>query len=237
MNPYHYEMFGTEHLLSMAIVSLLGFVIIFFTKKYGSERGKQYVAIALSLLLIIPEIPDLLYRTYVLVEPLKTNLPLHLCGISLYIVTFGLITRNYLAFEIAYFWGLGGALMAILSPGDIFYFPHTLNIIFYSSHSLIIIGVLYMVFMFGYRPTFKSLIKASVLNVLYMGLIAPVNLLLDTNYLFLRYKPKGDTFIDFMGPWPWYLLSMAVAAVIFYSVLFAPYLVKDLMDKRRSPSL
>ncbi len=123
--------------------------------------------------------------------------------------------------------------MALLSPGDIFYFPHLLNIIFYSSHALIVIGVLYMVFIFGYWPTWRSLFKASVLSILYMALISLINILLDTNYLFIRYKPKGSTFIDFMGPWPWYIISMAVAGVVLYCILFTPFIIKDLINRKR----
>lgn len=229
MNPYHYKMFGTEHLISMLVVALVGMLIIFSVKILCNHQQKRLISVYLGLLLIIPEIPDLLYRTYILIEPVKNNLPLHLCGVSLYIIAFSLLTKSYSAFEIAYFWGLGGALMALLSPGDIYYFPHMLNNIFYSSHSLIVIGVLYMVFIFGYRPTWRSLVKASVLNILYMAIIAPINLLLDTNYLFICYKPKGSTFIDFMGPWPWYIFSMAVAGVVFYSILYTPYFIKDLL--------
>lgn len=208
MNPNTYKMFGAEHLISIAVISIIGFLILFSAKVFCNHRQKRLISIGLGLLLVVPELPDLLYRTTILLEPIKNNLPLHLCGISLYIIACSLLMNSYRAFEIAYFWGLGGSLMALLSPGDIFYFPHILNIIFYSSHSLIVIGVLYMTIIFGYQPTWRSLLKASILNILYMVLIAPINLLLDTNYLFLRHKPKGTTFIDLMGTWPWYIISM-----------------------------
>jgi len=226
-------MFGTEHLVSLLVVALIGFSIIFTVKKFCGHKQKRLVAVILGLWLILPEIPDLLYRTYNLAEPVKNNLPLHLCGVSLYLTAFSLITMRYWPFEIAYFWGLGGALMALLSPGDIFYFPHILNIIFYSSHSLIVIGVIYMVIIFGFRPTRKSLVKAGVLNILFMAAVAPINLLLDTNYLFIRYKPKGSTFIDYMGSWPWYIISMAVAGFVIYCILYTPYMIKDVINRKR----
>ena len=47
------------------------------------------------------------------------------------------------------------------------------------------------------------------------------------------YKSKGSTFLDFMGPWPWYIFSMAAAGVIFYSILFAPYFIKDVINRRK----
>jgi len=231
-------MFGAEHAISLAVICFSGILIIFFVNLLCNDKQKRIISVCLGLLLVFPEIPDLLYRTYILFEPVKNNLPLHLCGVSLYIVAISLVTRNYRAFEISYFWGLGGAFMALLSPGDIFYFPHILNIIFYSSHALIVIGVLYMVFIFGYRPTWRSLFLASVINILYMALVAPLNLLLDTNYLFLRYKPKGSTFIDYMGPWPWYIASMAVAGIILYCILYLPYIFKDLENRRKiSPAI
>jgi hypothetical integral membrane protein (TIGR02206 family) len=225
-------MFGAEHLISIAVISIIGFLILFSAKVFCNHRQKRLISICLGLLLIVPELPDLLYRTTILLEPIKNNLPLHLCGISLYIIAYSLIRNSYRAFEIAYFWGLGGALMALLSPGDIFYFPHMLNIIFYSSHSLIIIGVLYMAIVIGYQPTWLSLLKASILNTLYMVLIAPINLLLGTNYLFLRQKPKGATFIDLMGSWPWYIISMVIAGILVYFILYLPFPIRKIATRR-----
>ncbi len=233
MNPYHYQMFGPGHLTSIAALSGLGIIIIYLGTKLETEERINQLAILLSLLLVIPEIPDLFYRTYIIFEPVKNNLPLHLCGVSLYVTAFALILKKQILFEIAYFWGLGGAIMAILSPGDIFYFPHILNIIFYSSHGLIIIGVLFMVIVQKFRPTLFSLLRACVINVAYVFLIYPVNIILDTNYLFLSFKPKGATLINHMGPWPVYIGVMLVIGFIFYLILYVPFLTKDILVKMK----
>lgn len=231
MNPYHYQMFGPGHLTSIALLFAAGIIIIYLGTKLVTEKRIKQFAILLSLCLVIPEIPDLLYRTFFLLEPVKDNLPLHLCGVSLYITAFALVLKKQILFEIAYFWGLGGAIMAILSPGDIFYFPHILNIIFYTSHGLIIIGVLFMVIVLKFRPTFSSLFRVCVINIAYVFLIYPLNILLDTNYLFLRFKPKGATLINHMGPWPVYVIAMLALGFAFYLILYIPFLTKDISGK------
>lgn len=232
MNPHHYQLFGTGHLASLAFIFIAGIVIIYSGTKLGSVKQKNRLAVIIGLFLIIPEIPDFLYRTYVLFEPVKDNLPLHLCGISLYITALALFLRKQILFEIAYFWGLGGALLAVLSPGDIFYFPHILNIIFYSSHGLIIIGALYMAIVLKFRPTPVSLVRVGLINLAYVMLIYPVNFLIDANYLFLRFKPKGTTLINHMGPWPVYVAVMILLGFISYIILYLPYFLHDVMAKR-----
>ncbi len=231
MNPYHYQLFGPGHLISLAVLFIAGIIIIYSGTKLISEEQRKRLTILITLCLIIPEIPDLFYRTYILMEPVKDNLPLHLCGVSLYITAYALISGRQIFFELAYFWGLGGAIMALLSPGDIFYFPHLLNLIFYSSHGLIIIGVLFMVIVRKFRPDIFSLLRASVINAAYLLLVYPVNIILDTNYLFLRFKPKGDTLINHMGPWPVYIAGMLALGIASYIILYLPFLTKDFIVK------
>ena len=47
--------------------------------------------------------------------------------------------------------------------------------------------------------------------------VTPVNLALETNFLYLRAKPTQATVFDWLGPWPLYLVGLeALAAGIFF---------------------
>ena len=57
------------------------------------------------------------------------------------------------------------------------------------------------------------------LNVLLPFLFA-INLLVEGNYMFLREKPKGGSLLDFLGPYPWYILVLEFVAFIIFSSLW-----------------
>ena len=60
-----------------------------------------------------------------------------------------------------------------------------------------------------------------------MGMVAVINIALHTNYLYLSNKPASITAYDFLGPWPWYLLSVWLMGVALAFVLYAPFAWHD----------
>ena len=151
-----FQLFGIVHLWTIFTLVVLGITIIYPTRLFATDRQKINIGISIGIFMIIQEFIDRGYHIFIEKSPLQNNLPFHLCGISVFLVAVLLITRNYKLFEISYFWGLSGASISILTPDVGYVFPHLLNITFFLSHALIIIGVLYMIFVFGYKPGLKS---------------------------------------------------------------------------------
>jgi hypothetical integral membrane protein (TIGR02206 family) len=60
----------------------------------------------------------------------------------------------------------------------------------------------------------------------YALLIAPLNYLLDANYLFLRAKPEGASILDFFGPWPYYLIGLIGVAIATCLIAYLPFAIQ-----------
>jgi hypothetical integral membrane protein (TIGR02206 family) len=127
-----------------------------------------------------------------------------------------------------FFWGLGGAIQALLTPniGD-YGFPHYRFFQFFVSHGLLIFASLYMTFVTGMRPTHGSIWKVWGLTNAYMVLIAGFNWLTGGNYLFICHKPETGSIMDVMGPWPWYILVLEIVAIISFYIYYLPFALKD----------
>ena len=94
---------------------------------------------------------------------------------------------------------------------------------FFTGHGLELTGVTYATIVMGFRPNPASITRAIWATAVYASIIMPLNYLLDLNYLYLRHKPEQPTLIDFLGPWPWYIFSLAVLAILASIVLYLPF--------------
>ncbi|HEY9576408.1 MAG TPA: TIGR02206 family membrane protein, partial [Pseudobacillus sp.] len=54
--------------------------------------------------------------------------------------------------------------------------------------------------------------KTMVFLNLLVPVISFVNQLTDGNYLYLHHKPETASLLDFLGPYPWYILSLEAVA-------------------------
>ncbi len=113
----------------------------------------------------------------------------------------------------------------MLTPDLLLGFPHPSFIHFFIGHGLILLGVLYATLVFEFRPTLGSVARAVSAALLMMLLIAPINLLLDTNYMYLCEKPLQTTLLEFMGPWPWYIISLVVIGTLVMLLCYLPFVI------------
>lgn len=218
-----FVLFSKQHIITLLIILLL-LICLFYFRNFINNKKKVDLFIRTLLILSMLTVEFLLYGWLI-----KTNqwdwgdsLPLQLCGISMYLSCYTLITKNYKIYEIIYFWGLAGAIQAVLTPDIKYSFPHFKYIQFFITHGGIIISICYMTFIFGYTPTLRSLLK----SFLYLILLAiPIYLLdyvIKGNYLFLRAKPTGANLLDFFGPWPYYLIVLVLILIPYFLILYLP---------------
>jgi len=222
---------GVSHIVTLQALAIFGILLIFIAKHYLDQKWRDRVGIILGVLMLVQELSDLSIRLFYLHQPLTDNLPLHLCGPIYYMVAIMLMTRNKTLYELTYFLGLAGASNSLLTPGEIFPFPHILNITFFTTHGMIVIGVLYMTIVLGYRPTWKAFGKTMIFLNVFALLVIPVNYFLNTNYL--CYPPPGGTLMDLLGPWPLYLVFVEMLGVVLFLLAFSPFLISDVIKWRK----
>ena len=49
------------------------------------------------------------------------------------------------------------------------------------------------------------------------------NALTGGNYMFLRERPQTASLLDYMGPWPWYILGAGLLALALFALLELPF--------------
>ena len=137
-----FVLFGADHLLTMILIGFVAVAFPMIMRRVESPLLERSVAAAMGVALVVYEILKIFIRVYLDEQPLAHSLPLHLCGIEAFLVAYILARRSYAAFEVAYFWGMGGTLQAIVTPDLELGFPSRAYVTFFLGHGLAIIGVI-----------------------------------------------------------------------------------------------
>jgi hypothetical integral membrane protein (TIGR02206 family) len=153
-----------------------------------------------------------------------TVLPLELCDAALVLAVITLLTPRRAPAEIVYFWAGSGTLLAMLTPELPWNFPRWEFVVFFGLHGLVLVASLVLVFGLGLRPRPGAPWRAFGITVGWTAFVGLVNLALGTNFMYLRHKPLVATPLDWMGPWPVYVLTGAAVALVLFHLLALPFL-------------
>lgn len=218
---HQFVMFSTVHLAVLLLIAFL-IVILFWQRKRlrenvaGLKTIERFFALTLFTM-------DIGYHSWLIMAGrwrLEDALPLELCSISLLVSILLLWTGNRYLIDFVIFAGIGGALHALATPVLDMNFPHFRFFHFFYTHAGIILTGLYFVWVKGYEPTFKGVLKTMLLLNALLPIILAINWLVDGNYMFLRMKPQNGSLLDFLGPYPWYIVSLEAVAFSIFTIIW-----------------
>ncbi len=152
--------------------------------------------------------------------------PLALCDISVGVAIAALLTRNRLMAELTYLWGASGAFLAIVTPDLPDHRDLLVVIAYFVKHGALTVAAVGVAFRFGLPPRPGAVWRALVAVNVVALVMAGVNWMADTNYMFLREKPDSATPLDYFGPWPYYILVAEALSVVLYALLYVPFWFK-----------
>ena len=158
---------------------------------------------------------------------LGNGLPMNLCDWAEIALIVALLTRGQFAYELGYFWGLGGTLQGVLTPPLYYDFPDPQFIFFFIQHGGVVASLLYLTLGARMRPTPRSLPRVIAASFAYLGAAALVDWTLGVNYGFLRAKPLGQNLLTLMSPWPWYIPELVVVGMGLVLLYYLPFALVD----------
>ena len=226
----NFELFNPTHMNYIYIFCAMWIIIPLVSKKKLDSNSIRLGTILLIIISIGLDIFDTIYRIADNNFSIIDDLPLHMCGLSLYLGSYTLYKQYQQGFELCYFWGIGGALQAILTPDTTDFTNNYYIFAFMLSHALIILNVLWMIIVLDMRFKKFALLRTIIITNLLLIPIAAVNILLDSNYFYLSQKPPADNpFL--IGEWPIYLFYLEFFAIIILAILNIPMLLLNKLRK------
>lgn len=220
-----FVLFSTQHLIAIVAIILIGFIII-ITQRKANTAQRQRVRWIMAILLVVNETIWHIWNISIGEWTIQTMLPFHLCSALVWLSAYMLVTKNRTIYEFAYLIGIAGALQAILTP-DLgqYAFPHFRYFQVFVSHGLIIISALYMTLVEGYYPTWQSVKRVAIYGNIYLLFVFLLNMVIDSNYLFVAHKPETASLLDVLPPWPYYILIIELLAAVFILLFYSPFAI------------
>ena len=223
-----FQPYGLPHLTVILLTVVLPFVLAAIVRQTKSQRLEKMIIDVLSAVLIFNYIVYLVFIRSSGVVEWRQMLPMQMCDWGMFVVIVAMWTGSQRWFEVAYFWGIGGTLQAVLTPNLRFGFPDWRFISFFTSHSGIIVGVVFLMLTRGYRPYPMSLVRVWLWSEFYFVVTFVVDELTGFNYGFLLHKPEAFSILSFLSDSrPLYLLQLHGVALLFFLVLYTPFGIFD----------
>jgi len=228
MEAEPFILFGTDHLLAILTVILISILVPHYLKKTSLATKKRF-GYVLAYILILNELVKPYYHTQFFGYDLLNVLPFHMCALSAFSISIFLLTNKRIFYEVAFFWGIGGGLMALLQPDTPLDFPDPVFIIFYLSHGAMLLAIGHASIALENRPDLDSVKKAIMVSLLVIVVIYFINLILGppANFWYLGARPDGTSIIDLMPDPPRHIPIVITLGLIMFSIIYLPYWLYD----------
>lgn len=233
MNASPFILFGNIHIMTMLVILAIS-IFLPLVYKSKSEIQKSVMTKMIAYIVIAHVVISPYKDLFILENPYNWRevLPFHMCDLSEIFLAWFLLGGPKILYKCAFFWGIGGASMAIITP-DISY--HDLDYAFFMiGHGMIVIGIMYATVALNNRPYAKDILTVSLITAcVLLPITYTINLLLGepANFWYLMAKPAGASLMDAFPEPPYHLLVLTPLALATFAIIYTPYFIKDRLQK------
>ena len=214
--------FGRDHLLTLALIVVLGALIVFACRRCSPPQIR-WLGRLLAIVLLGYVVTVYLQKGLAKELSFEYALPLELCHWVMFACVFALLRPSPLASEITYFVGLAGTLQATLTPEIGEGFPSWEFILFFWSHGIVLLAVVFLIAGRQFKPQPKSVLRMMAFVNGYALVVGGIDAYFRWNYGYLCSKPGRPSLLDYLGPWPWYIVALEFVALGNFLLLELPW--------------
>jgi hypothetical integral membrane protein (TIGR02206 family) len=231
-----FQFFGAAHVVAVVITFAAPFTLAAAARRSRSAGLDRAIRVALAVILTVNFVGYGIRGSLAGTLRWEQALPFQLCDWTMIAVIVALLNGGRSRWvEVAYFWGIGGSLQAIVTPNLQFGFPDYRFLTFFIDHCGIVIGVVFLMLTRRLRPRVESIWRTLLWSEIYLGVTLLVDSITGVNYGFLLHKPEAFSILSYLSDArPLYILQLNLLALMFFALLYAPFgscdLIRDLRN-------
>ena len=235
MTTNEFILFGPTHIFTLVLIFTVSIGFSVYVRASYDEIKFSLFEKTLAYLLILNELLKPFYLNYFSPDVYNwTNtIPLHACHISSYATGLFLLTRNQKFFDFAYFWGLGGGTMALLTPDIELTFPDIDFITLFSGHGILFFALIYIALAIKQNITFNSYKNAIIFSLYILPIVYVINIIVggepgfEANLWYLMKAPAGDSLMNFFPNPPLHVIPLFPIVMFVFYLLYLTYKLKE----------
>lgn len=215
------DQFAAEHIAALAATATVATLSVWEAR----ERPGAWIvpfSRALAVLMLTAYVAENVAIVVRGTWSLERSLPLHLTDVVTIISALALWSPRPLLFELAYFWGLTASLQAVVTPDLDSTFPSLFFFTYFATHGGAVVAAVFLAWGRGLVPRRGAVGRVFVATATFAVVAGLGDLLTGGNYMFLREKPSTASLLDVMGPWPVYIVTAAILALVLFALLDLP---------------
>lgn len=219
-----FSAYGPSHLTVLVLFAIGSAALVWIGRRQTESQARLFGRVLAAITMAIFSVA----LVYKLVEPgIDHSVPLQLCDLAELTAAYALSTRRKWAFTLTYYWGLPLSSQALITPDlNAPDFPSHSFLTFFGLHLLVVWAAIYLTWGCGMRPGWRSYRFAVVTTLAWGAFTFSFNTFAGSDYGFLNRKPFNASVLDFLGPWPFYLLAEVVIVGVVWALMTWPWELK-----------
>ncbi len=223
---------GPSHFAALAVLLVGAVAVVMVGRRHrDTEHARRFsrgFALAIPVFTVPLQALQLLPSDW----EMRTSLPLHLCDLAWMAAVCALWTHRPWAVGLTYYWGLTLTTQGIATPSLTQDFPSPRYLMFWGMHLLIVWAALYLTWGLKLTPSWRVYRTTVALTTGWAAAVFAFNTVVGSNYGYLNRKPASASILDFLGPWPLYVVLEIAIVVAVWALMTWPWVA--MRNRRRN---
>lgn len=210
-----FETYGPAHLTVLAIFAVGAVLVVLAGRRLRGEPVERAFRRTFAVAIVAVTVPLQVLQLTPGEWNLQTSLPFQLCDLAWMFAAHALWTRSRLTATITYLWGITLTTQGMLTPDLASDFPEPRFLMFWGMHVLIVWASFLLVPGLRILPTWRTYGQTVAITLGWAVTAFVFNVVVGTNYGYLNRLPKSASLLDYLGPWPLFVvLEIAIVATV-----------------------